>query len=354
MQQKLIFTGDPASELAAAIDACGAKQIYLLADSNTAVAAARPLKEKCDRLADVPLIIVKAGDMNKNVDSLCHVWEELGKLGATRKSLLINVGGGMVTDLGGFAGATFKRGIRFINIPTTLLAAVDAAVGGKTGINFGGLKNEVGAFCEADAVIISTCWLSTLSPEEICSGYAEMIKHGLISGIDSTLRLLDYDISSADTQKLLPLVEESVMVKKRVVEEDPHEHGIRRALNLGHTAGHAFESWSMKRGCPVAHGYAVAWGLVVDLILSHMRLGFDAALLRRVAGYVREHYGVIQIGCDDYPSLISLMRHDKKNASADSINFTLLDAPGKVRIDCIVDEKDICVALDIFRDLMGI
>ncbi len=354
MSQTLIFTNDCASELNKYIKQTGITQVFILADSNTAAAAALPLKAECWSLVDAPLIVIEPSDIYKNIDSLCHIWSELVKLGATRKSLLINVGGGVVTDIGGFAAATFKRGIKFVNIPTTLLASVDAAVGGKTGINFGSLKNEVGAFCEADAVIISTDWLETLPPEETLSGYAEMLKHGLISSYEATDRLLDYDIEKCDRDLLLNLVEESVLVKKRVVEEDPHEHGIRRALNLGHTAGHAFESWSMRRNRPVPHGFAVAWGLVVDLILSHMRLGFDAALLRRVAAFVRSHYGVLPIGCADYEDLIALMRHDKKNSSADSINFTLLEAPGIVKIDCIVDEKEIGAALDIFRDLSGI
>lgn len=354
MQQKLIFSNTPAQELDAILEAAAAPQIFILTDSNAAPAAALPLKAECKALENAPMIVIEPGDVHKDVASLIHIWAELGRLGATRKSLLVNAGGGVITDIGGFAAGTFKRGIRFINVPTTLLAAVDAAVGGKTGINFEGFKNEIGVFCEAESVLISTLWLRTLPAEEIRSGYAEMIKHGLISSVEATRRLLDYDISSADTDLLLPLVEESVMVKKRVVEEDPREQGIRRALNLGHTAGHAFESWAMKRERPVAHGYAVAWGLVVDLVLSHMRFGFDAALLRRVADYVRTHYGVLPIGCGDYPALVEFMKHDKKNASADHINFTLLSAPGKVMIDCIVDEKEICAALDIYRDLMGL
>ena len=239
-------------------------------------------------------------------------------------------------------------------MPTTLLSAVDAAVGGKTGINFGGLKNEIGAFCDADAVVISTSWLATLPAEELKSGYAEMIKHALIDSPAEYRRLLDFDIAAADLTGLLPLVERSVMVKKGVVEQDPREQGIRRALNLGHTAGHAFESLAMRRGRPVPHGYAVAWGLVVDLIISHMKLGFPSAAVHELAAYVGRVYGVMPITCDDYPALLELMSHDKKNATPGAINFTLLDAPGKIHIDCIVDARDIEAALDIFRDLMGI
>ena len=259
-----------------------------------------------------------------------------------------------MTDIGGFAGATFKRGIRFVNIPTTLLSAVDAAVGGKTGINFHGFKNEIGAFCEAEAVIISTRFLDTLSSEELLSGYAEMLKHGLISNVDTYNRLLAKDVANIDTDEMLQLLEESVMVKKRIVEEDPTEKGIRRALNLGHTAGHAFESLALQRKSPIPHGYAVAWGLVVELILSHMQLKFPSIELTRLATYIYENYGAFHITCDDYDALIEFMRHDKKNDSANAINFTMLKQVGDIHIDCIAPEDDIKTALDIYRDFMHI
>lgn len=350
----LIFTHHPADSLNTLLKEADRPHAMILADSHTLGACAEPLREACPALADAPVITVEAGDVNKNTDSLCHIWEQMQQLGATRRSILVNVGGGMITDMGGFAAATFKRGIRFYNVPTTLLSAVDAAVGGKTGINFGGLKNEIGAFCDADAVVISTSWLATLPAEELKSGYAEMIKHALIDSPAEYRRLLDFDIAAVDLTGLLPLVERSVMVKKGVVEQDPREQGIRRALNLGHTAGHAFESLAMRRGRPVPHGYAVAWGLVVDLILSHMKLGFSSAAVHELAAYVGRVYGVMPITCDDYPALIELMSHDKKNATPGAINFTLLDAPGKIHIDCIVAPRDIEAALDIFRDLLGI
>ncbi len=350
----LLFTHHPADSLDSLVKEAGHPHTIILADSNTLAACAEPLRLACPSLADTPVIVTEAGDTHKNIESLRHIWDQMQALGATRKSLLINVGGGMVTDMGGFAAATFKRGIRFYNVPTTLLSAVDAAVGGKTGINFGGLKNEIGVFCDADAVVISTTWLATLPAVELRSGYAEMIKHALIDSEAEYRRLLEFDIASCDLAALLPLVERSVMVKKRVVEEDPRENGIRRALNLGHTAGHAFESWSMRRGEPVPHGYAVAWGLVVDLILSHMILGFPAPKVRELAEYVRRVYGVIPLRCDDYPDILELMSHDKKNSSPDAINFTLLDAPGKIHIDCIVRKQEIEAALDIFRDMLGI
>ena len=179
------------------------------------------------------MITIPAGDTAKDIESISKVWMELSTTGATRRSLMINLGGGMITDLGGFAAASFKRGINFINVPTSLLGAVDAAVGGKTGINFNGLKNEIGVFCPAYAVIISTEFFATLDNDNLLSGYAEMIKHGLISSNEIFNKLINYDIRSRDNIHLLSLLEESVNVKREVVEEDPFEKGLRKALNLG-------------------------------------------------------------------------------------------------------------------------
>ena len=307
----------------------------------------------CETLGNSFNITIKAGDINKNVESLTHIWEQLGTNGATRRSVLINIGGGMITDLGGFAASTFKRGIRFINIPTTLLSSVDASVGGKTGINFNGLKNEIGVFNEADAVIISTRPLATLPINEVKSGFAEMLKHGLLSNKDIFNKLLDYDFNRLPNEHLLSLLEESVNVKRDIVSQDPHEKGLRRALNLGHTVGHAFESMAMKRQSPIPHGYAVAWGMIVELILSHMMLKFDSTILHRYAQFVYDNYGSFHITCDDYPELINLMAHDKKSNSGE-MNFSLLSDIGNIEINCIASEDDVKAALDIYRDLVHI
>ena len=352
--QELIFTNDVAEAIDNIANKINAPQVYVLVDVNTHRYVLPVLKEKSKTISAAKIITIKSGDVNKNLESLAFIWEQLCNSGATRKSLLINIGGGVITDIGAFAGATFKRGIRFINVPTTLLSAVDAAVGGKTGINFNGFKNEVGVVCEAEAVIISTLFFKTLPTEELLSGYAEMIKHGLIAGRDVYSRLLAYDISNSDNgEQLLSLLEESVMVKKKIVEEDPTEKGIRRALNLGHTAGHAFESLALKREDPIPHGYAVAWGLVVEIILSHSQLGFPSADLQQLAAYIYDKYGSLEITCNDYPALLDFMHHDKKNESTE-INFTLLGNVGDVHIDCNSSEEEIKAALDIFRDLLHI
>lgn len=353
--QKLIFTSDPGRELDGVLAEMAPGKVFVLVDENTSRLVLPAAAATSAYLAKATPITIPAGDAHKNLETLSAIWERLSREGVTRTSALVNLGGGVVTDIGGFAAATFKRGIRFVNVPTTLLGAVDAAVGGKTGINFAGLKNEIGVFREADAVIISTVYFSTLPLTELLSGYAEMLKHGALEGTEQLARLLGYDIDSEDVDldRLLEMLRDSVMVKKRVVESDPTEKGLRKALNLGHTVGHALESHALERNRPVPHGYAVAWGLVCALVLSHMALGYPSASLHQVACFVREKYGTPEVSCDDYPRLLELMAHDKKNASAGEVTFTLLSEPGKPEINRTANPDDIRAALDIMRDLLG-
>ena len=303
--------------------------------------------------APAHLITIPDGDEHKTLQTVTRVWDEMERAGATRKSLVINLGGGMVTDLGGFAAATFKRGVRFINVPTTLLGAVDAAVGGKTGFNYGGLKNEIGAFAPASDVIISTRFFDTLPPEEMRSGFAEVLKHAMLSDRDEFLRLLDHDFNAAiNHDDLLERLRRSVQVKVDIVARDPDEQGERKALNLGHTVGHAFESLAMQRGKPVPHGYAVAWGMVTETVLSHMKLQFPSDDVHRLGHFVRDNYRDFPFTCDDYDTLLELMRHDKKSRDGE-ISCTLLAAIGDYRIDQTVTPDDVTAALDILRDLLG-
>ncbi len=352
--QQLIFTNDVAPALDQLIEQIAPSGVYIIADVNTEALVVPRLRQQSLHLAAAPSIVVKAGDINKDINSLTAIWRQLGTLGATRHSLAVNVGGGVVTDMGAFAAATFKRGIRFINLPTTLLGAVDASVGGKTGINFNSLKNEVGAFAPADAVVISTIYFDTLPDQELLSGYAEMLKHGLLSGDETYRELLAYRITDRDNSRLLQLLEQSVRVKANIVAVDPTERSLRKALNLGHTAGHALESLALSRQSPIPHGYAVACGLVVELVLSHMLLGFPSADLHQFATYVLDNYGVPYINCRDYPELLRLMHHDKKNLNPRDVNFTLLRSVGDPVIDTTATDQQITTALDLTRDLLHI
>ena len=366
MAQKVIFSEQLERTLETAIGECNPDRLFVLTDDNTR-RLCWPVVKDYDCLAAAQLITIPAGDEHKNLTSLSHVWEQLQQGGATRHSLMVCLGGGMVTDLGGFAASTFKRGIAFINIPTTLLAMVDASVGGKTGINFCGLKNEIGVFREAQAVIICTRFLQTLDMQNVLSGYAEMLKHGLISNKEHWAELLRFPIEnlnreevqdSSDRQEpsggLASLLARSVAVKERIVEADPHEQGLRKALNLGHTIGHAIEEWSFTPTkpppTPLLHGYAVAYGLVGELYLSAVKCHFPTDRLRQTVQFVREHYGTPAITCNDYPALLRLMTHDKKN-TAGTINFTLLSDIGELQLNQSATDEEICEALDFLREM---
>lgn len=348
MKQKVVISGNLERDLVSAISECEHDRIFVLTDETTQQLCWPKIKN-FKALKDCTPIIIKATDTHKNLDTLSQVWQALSNGGATRHSLMINLGGGMVTDLGGFAASTFKRGIDFINIPTTLLAMVDASVGGKTGINFGGLKNEIGVFSDSRFVIINTQFLDTLDHDNICSGYAEMLKHGLISDERTWAELVTFNLDNPDLSKLQRMVADSIKVKERIVETDPHEHGIRKALNLGHTMGHAFESFAMRRGTPILHGYAVAYGLISELYMSTRKTAFPTDRMHQTVRFIRENYGTLNITCDDYPTLIELMHHDKKNTSG-IINFTLLGNVGDIRINQTANEEEIKEALDFFRE----
>ena len=345
MQQNLIFTND----VTAAIDRLEAdgdhNMTVWISDVNTV-----------HLLSPTPhhLITIPDGDKAKTLETVTHVWDEMERLGVTRRSLVINLGGGMVTDLGGFAAATFKRGVRFINVPTTLLGAVDAAVGGKTGINYNGLKNEVGAFAPASDVVISTCFFDSLPLLETKSGFAEVLKHAMLNDRDEFLRLLDHDFAAPiQHDDLLERLRQSVQVKADIVARDPNEQGERKALNLGHTVGHAFESLAMQHGKPVPHGYAVAWGLVTEAVLSHLLLKFPSNDVYLLGNFVRDNYRDFPFTCDDYDDLLALMRHDKKSHDGE-ISCTLLASIGDYRINQTLTPGDVTAALDILRDHLGL
>lgn len=352
----LLFTNQVETALDKMVSDLDPRGTFVLVDTNTAQFVLPRLQVLSHSVANAKIIRINAGDSAKNIESAARVWSSLIDGGATRKSLLINLGGGMVTDLGGFCAATYKRGMKCVNVPTTLLGAVDAAVGGKTAVNLQNLKNIVGVFREPDGVIISTTFFNTLTRQELLSGYAEVIKHAMLSGPEDFAEVMKYDLTSPgyDPDGLLELLEKSVSVKTDIVAKDPCEKNLRKALNLGHTVGHAFESLGLERKSPIPHGYAVACGLVAETVMSAMMEGFDHALLHTLAQYVRERYPAFAITCDDYPRLLKYMAQDKKNDSPDAINFTLLKAPGDIVLDVTATPDQITAALDIYRDLMGL
>ena len=288
MNQRVIISTHLENELVSALSECEHDKLFVLTDTTTQEMCL-PVLQKFYCMKEAKVITIPASDSHKDIESLMMVWKGLQEGGASRHSCMINLGGGMVTDLGGFAASTFKRGI-----------------------NFGGLKNEVGVFNDSKFVILDTEFLKTLDAENICSGYAEMLKHGLISTEAMWEELVSFDLATPDLKQLQRMVGDSVKVKERIVEQDPHEKGIRKALNLGHTFGHAFESWALKRK-PILHGYAVAFGLIPELYLSVAKTGFPTEKMRQTVNFIKENYGTLNITCDDYDELIELMHHDKKN-----------------------------------------
>ena len=321
--------------------------IFVLTDTNTA-AHCLPLLQR-GRLAQAQVITIPSGDEHKTLDTLAQVWTALVECGATRHSLLVNVGGGVVTDLGGLAAATFKRGIRFVNVPTTLLGAIDAATGGKTGINICGLKNEIGLFASAEAVLIDTRFFRTLDRQNLLSGFAEMLKHALISDETLLRETLAFDLDKFPDEELNTLINKNLAIKEKIIASDPTECGIRKALNFGHTFGHAFETLSHTTNRPLLHGYAVMWGMVCALYLSCQKFNFPKAILTEILYFAKENYGAFPFDCKQYDTLLALMHHDKKNR-AQTINFTLLAGVGEVRIDQTADKNDIFAALDFVRE----
>lgn len=348
MKQDVIIADNLERCLDEAIGKVEHDRLFVLTDTTTKQLC-WPVVQNYAVMKDAIMITIQPTDEAKTLETLATVWTSLQKGGATRHSLMINLGGGMVTDLGGFAASTFKRGMAYINIPTTLLSQVDASVGGKTGINFGGLKNEIGVFNCANSVILSSTFLRTLDTENMLSGYAEMLKHGLLSSKENWAELLTFDITTPDYATLQNLVAKSVAIKEQIVKEDPTEKGIRKALNLGHTAGHAIESLALKEGRTILHGYAVAWGLLMELYLSARKCGFPAKEMHQMEAYIKEHYGKFLYDCKHYETLYNFMSHDKKNQGG-NINFTLLGGIGDIRINQTASQDEIEEMLDYYRE----
>lgn len=327
------------------------EQRFVLCDENTQKYCLERIRA-CPCLKQAHFLCIPSGEEHKNMDTLCQVWTALSDLGATRKAVLIHLGGGLVCDLGGFAAATFKRGIDFIHIPTSLLSCVDAAIGGKTGIDFNGLKNEVGVFAPAKAILIHTPFLETLDRKNRLSGYGEMLKHGLLSNPAHWKEVLHFDPTNFQTPAFDAMLRQSIRIKEEIVQKDPFEKGLRKALNLGHTIGHAFEMLSQKQQRPILHGHAVAAALICELYLSYRKWNFPSRILQAYLYRVRELFPFFPIECKDYDLLLDIMQHDKKNSDKKPC-FALLSDIGLVQTDASVDKTLIEESFDFYRDSTG-
>ena len=312
------------------------------------------------RSEGVKELVLRTSEQTKSIETVQVIWDFLFAQEMTRKGLLIAVGGGVLTDLAGFAAATYKRGIDYINIPTTLLSVVDASSGGKTGFNYHGLKNSIGAFYPPVETLIWPGWLKTLPAEQFLSGFAEMLKTGLVKkreGIKNPLwnALLRYDLDTMPLDTLTPLIEQCVAVKEEIVAADPKESGLRKVLNFGHTFGHALEEIQMVNGKwsngKWLHGYAVLYGMIAELYLSVVKLGCPKEPLQQLTQLMLHYYGRPQCKCSDRDQLIALMQQDKKNERAAEINCTLLRSIGQPVINQIISPEDASEALDYLFSL---
>lgn len=324
-------------------------KIFILVDTNTHEYCLPTFLSKMVTKAVIEIIEIEEGEIHKTIATCNEVWHALSELEADRKSLLINVGGGVTTDLGGFVASTFKRGIAYINVPTSLLAMVDASVGGKTGVDLGNLKNQIGVISNPNMVLIDTAFLKTLPQNHMKSGLAEMLKHGLISSENYWNKFKSLD--QLGIKDLDHLIYESVLIKKAVVDEDPFENGLRKTLNYGHTLGHAIESYFLtnKDKVSLLHGEAIAIGIVLASYISMKLAGFSEQKTKEIKKLFRDFYGLVKIEENDYLPIINLLKYDKKNNHG-NINFVLLQDIGKPKIDCLVEDELIIESIRYYSE----
>ncbi len=321
--------------------------IFVLVDSNTHEKCLPYFLSNLVTNVTIEIIEIESGEINKTINTCSGVWNALSELGADRKSLIINLGGGVITDLGGFVACTFKRGIKYINVPTTLLSMVDASVGGKTGVDLGSLKNQIGVISSGDLVLIDTKFLKTLPKNQIDSGVAEMLKHGLITCDIYWNKMVKY-ISNSDN--LDSLIHGSVVIKSEVVKTDPNENGLRKTLNYGHTLGHAIESYFLDnpKKEELLHGEAIGIGMILATYISYKQLGFPKEKLHQIKDVILKLFDKVTFEDSDYQQIIDLLKYDKKNEHG-NINFVLLNDIGDAEIDCKVENSLILEAFNYYN-----
>ncbi|WP_333879087.1 3-dehydroquinate synthase, partial [Flavobacterium sp.] len=298
---------------------------------------------------NIEIIEIEAGENEKNINTCVEIWTILTDLGADRKTLLINIGGGVITDIGGFVASTFKRGIDFINIPTTLLAMVDASIGGKNGVDLGNLKNQIGVINSPKLVLVDSEYLATLPQNEMRSGLAEMLKHGLIydAGYWSQFK----DLNQVDFADLDSLIHRSIAIKNEIVMQDPTENGIRKALNFGHTLGHAIESYFLENPekKPLLHGEAIAVGMILESHLSWQKGLLQENDYYEIKSVINHVFEPVIFEENDLKPILDLLIHDKKNEYG-KIQFTLLDGIGKTKINQEIDNEMITASFFDYKN----
>jgi 3-dehydroquinate synthase len=324
------------------------RKIFLLADENTMQHCLPILVDRVDCLKEVDVFEIESGEENKTLEICSHIWSALNEVNADRKSLLINLGGGVIGDMGGFIASTYKRGIDFLNIPTTLLSQVDASVGGKLGVDLDGVKNIIGVFNNPVAVFADTSFLETLDSREVKSGFAEVIKHGLIQDKSYFELLLNSDPSDLDWATI---VHASVQIKNKVVLQDPKEAGLRKVLNFGHTIGHAVESYRLNTGNKLLHGEAIAVGMIAEAWLSVKFCDLSTKELDKITLFIKSYYPLDLISEESLDEIMKYMLHDKKN-EGEAINFALLKCIGEASFDHVIGREDILKAITFYNSIV--
>lgn len=322
-------------------------KLFILVDENTIQHCYPQLVEKIGAFKEAEIFEIESGEENKTIEVCIQLWEALSEYKADRNSLFVNLGGGVISDLGGFVASTFKRGIDFINIPTTLLSQVDASVGGKAGVDLNSLKNEIGVYNNPKAVFINSDFINTLHIRHIQSGFAEIIKHALIFDANYWQQLLSFDFLESDS--LDSLIIKSISIKNKIVLDDPKEKNIRKFLNFGHTIGHAIETFSLESGSQkhLLHGEAVAIGLICESYISHKAGKLKKVELDEITNFILKNFKAVVIDKMDSHRLIELMKHDKKNVKGE-INFSLLSSIGKCEINKKADADLIVESLNYY------
>ncbi|ADY51770.1 3-dehydroquinate synthase [Pseudopedobacter saltans DSM 12145] len=323
-------------------------KIFIVTDENTGEHCLPLLQKKLPKLDHFDIIEIPHGEENKNIDFCIGIWKMLLDFEADRNALVINLGGGVVTDMGSFAASTYKRGIDFLQIPTTLLSQVDASVGGKTGIDIDNVKNIIGTFSQPKAVIICNEFLDTLPDRQVTSGFAEVIKHGIIADKKYYEEIIKL---SSPKDITIEQIQHSIEIKNKVVLEDPFEKGLRKILNFGHTIGHAVESWSLENdNTPLTHGEAIAIGMITEAYISNKIDMLSDDNLNTIKSDILKFFPKYNLRSDIYDTLLEVMQHDKKNISG-KINFSLPDEIGNCKFNIVVDQQLIKDSLDFYRSL---